>query len=116
MFEAPIDLLSAATLYHQRSPDEWDSVHYLSLGGVSLKALEQYLADHQEVRKITLCLDNDKPGREAAAKIRAALETKGYKVIDALPPSGKDWNQHLCNVIQQDKALNRRQKEAAILV
>ena len=55
VFEAPIDLLSFLSV----TGDGWETHHYISLGGVSEKALMQYLADHKNIRKIYLCLDND---------------------------------------------------------
>lgn len=43
VFEAPIDLLSFLSV----TGDGWETHHYISLGGVSEKALMQYLADHK---------------------------------------------------------------------
>ena len=45
------------------------------------------LADYDVV---VLCLDNDAPGRVAAASLRELLE--GYEVIDKPPAQGKDYN------------------------
>jgi hypothetical protein len=113
VFEAPIDLLSFVTL----RPEDMGDAHYLSLGGVSPLALEQYLADHPGITSVTLCLDADPPGRIAAGKLRATLEERGCAVSDTLPPSGKDWNQHLQSVIAPDKtALPSRPREAAISI
>jgi hypothetical protein len=112
-FEAPIDLLSFVTLRQE----DMDSAHYLSLGGVSPLALEQYLADHPGITSVTLCLDADPPGRIASDKLRAMLEDGGYIITDTLPPSGKDWNQHLQSVTLTDKtALPSRPREAAISI
>ena len=41
VFEAPIDLLSFIELF----PKNWQQHNYLSLGGVSGKALQQFLSD-----------------------------------------------------------------------
>ncbi len=69
------------------------------------------------MENIALCLDNDPPGREAAGKLRASLEAKGYAALDILPPTGKDWNQHLQNVTRRDKTAQQcRPKEAAISI
>ncbi len=117
VFEAPVDLLSLATIRSRKDPEGWADVHCLSLGGVSARALEQYISDHPGVENIALCLDNDPPGREATGKLRASLEAKGYAALDILPPSGKDWNQHLQNVTQRDKtAQQSRPKDAAISI
>ena len=45
VFEAPIDLLS----FLSATGDGWETHHYISLGGVSEKALMQYLADHKNM-------------------------------------------------------------------
>ena len=65
VFEAPIDLLS----FLSATGDGWETHHYISLGGVSEKALMQYLADHKNIRKIFLCLDNDTAGNAACEKL-----------------------------------------------
>ncbi|MDL2235904.1 DUF3991 and toprim domain-containing protein, partial [Christensenellaceae bacterium OttesenSCG-928-L17] len=78
VFEAPVDLLSYATMRQEKNPAQWNMIHYLSLGGTSPRALEQFLKDYPGVKNVTLCLDNDAPGREATAKIRAMLDAKGY--------------------------------------
>ena len=117
VFEAPVDLLSLATIRQRDSPESWTDAHYLSLGGTSMRALDQYLKDHPDVRSVALCLDNDQAGRDVAAKIRSMLEPQGYKVSDMLPLTGKDWNQHLQNTIRQEKSINQsRSYEAAISI
>ncbi|MBT9738321.1 hypothetical protein DWZ98_13215 [Dorea formicigenerans] len=40
----------------------------MSLSGVSERALMQYLANHKNIRKIYLCLDNDTAGNAACEK------------------------------------------------
>lgn len=115
VFEAPVDLLSFATLRQRDSADDWNNAHYLSLGGVSARALEQYLTDHPGIKSVFLCLDNDTPGRAATAKIQSLLSGKGYAVIDFPPPYSKDWNQYLQNTIKQEK-YHGRPKEAAISI
>ncbi len=116
VFESPIDLLSFATIWHTASPEDWNSVHYLSLGGVAARALEQYLTDHPGVQNVALCLDNDAPGREATARIGAMLEAKGRQVIDMPAPSGKDWSEHLQTSVreQQSQQHSTRAKDAGI--
>jgi hypothetical protein len=105
VFESPADLLSFATIWHAASPEDWSGVHYLSLGGVSARALEQYLTDHPCVQNVALCLDNDAPGRDAAERIGAMLEAKGRQVVDLPAPSGKDWSEHLQNSLREQNAI-----------
>ena len=95
VFESAIDALSYLTLLKQRGKD-WRKANTLSLGGVGKKdqqlppALSRYLKDAPHITRIVLCLDNDEPGREAAAALKGLLG--GYEVIDRPPARGKDYN------------------------
>ena len=89
VFESPIDLLSFITLY----PKYWNESHYLSLGGVSAKALVTFLSDRPDVEHIYLCLDNDRAGHEACAKILEHIPER-YAVTQIVPLK-KDWNEVL---------------------
>lgn len=89
VFESPIDLLSFITLY----PKYWNESHYLSLGGVSAKALVTFLSDRQDVEHVYLCLDNDKAGHEACARIFDQIPVR-YAVTQIVPTK-KDWNEIL---------------------
>ena len=95
VFESAIDALSYLTLLKQRGKD-WRKANTLSLGGVGKKdqqlppALSRYLKDAPHITRIVLCLDNDEPGREAAAVLKGLLG--GYEVIDRPPARGKDYN------------------------
>lgn len=100
VFEAPIDLLSYATLL-KRWGQNWRAVNLLSLGGVAARkdgglpvSLEQYLL-HRNTKKVILHLDNDGPGRAASASILAAAPAD-LTVEDRPPPTGKDVNDYLC--------------------
>ena len=97
LFESAIDALSYLTMMELHERD-WRGANVLSLGGIYKMgripaALEQYLKDNPQVRRIVLCLDNDEPGRAAAASLREAL--RDYDVIDNAPKRGKDWNESL---------------------
>ena len=95
VFESAIDALSYLTLLKQRGKD-WRKANTLSLGGVGKKerqippTLSRYLKDAPHISRIVLCLDNDEPGREAAAVLKGLLG--GYEVIDRPPARGKDYN------------------------
>ena len=106
LFESSVDLLSFATLEDMRTPNTFDG-DLLSLSGVykprkDIKestlppALTQYLADHPDVRHVHIHLDNDIAGRQASAAIIAVLPEQ-YKVTNEPPPSGKDYNEYLCD-------------------
>ena len=57
VFEAPIDALSYLSLQKFYGKQMKDS--YISLGGVTDKALERYLNDHKDIERIRICTDND---------------------------------------------------------
>jgi hypothetical protein len=106
LFESAVDLLSFATLEKIKIPNYFDG-DLLSLSGVykprqniaesSLPpALTQYLTDHPDIKNVHLHLDNDFAG-QLAAKAIAAVLLKEYTVTDEPPPSGKDYNDHLCD-------------------
>lgn len=99
--ESAIDALSVATML-QQGGQRWQSCHYLSLGGVSVKqkseelplALGQYLSDHPEIQSIRLMLDNDDAGRAAAQRILAKLGNR-YDAKAVFPRQVKDFNEEL---------------------
>lgn len=92
VFESPIDLMSLLTI---TKPHEKLGImdHYISLGGVSDKALERYLNEHPEVKRINVCLDNDNAGRAAYHQIYSKYH-KDYTVYSFFPRN-KDWNEDL---------------------
>ncbi len=106
VFEAPIDALSFATMERENSYT-WRQEHYLSLGGLSSKALMEYLDAHPEIVDIRLRLDNDAPGLNAMKRIRLELAENPRhckKQIMAEPsPFGKDWNDLLMNRNKEKK-------------
>ena len=53
----------------------------------------QYLADHKNIRKIYLCLDNDTAGNAACENL--AEKIPNDKVVMRLRPVKKDWNECL---------------------
>ena len=44
---------------------------------------------------MTLCLDNDEAGIKASQRLSDALREKGYRQVEILFPSQKDWNAEL---------------------
>lgn len=86
VFEAPIDLLSFIELF----PKNWQQHNYLSLGGVSGKALRQFLSERPDMERVFLCLDADKAGEDACKRLAALLpETMS---VTRIQPCMKDWN------------------------
>lgn len=86
VFEAPIDLLSFIELF----PKNWQQHSYLSLGGVSGKALRQFLSERPDVERVFLCLDADKAGEDACKRLAALLPDTVS--VTRIQPCMKDWN------------------------
>ena len=90
VFEAAIDAMAEMTLAGNAADK-----YRLSLGGIYAPeegrdihppaALEEFLAQHPRVDRIEFCLDNDPPGRAAAAAL-ARLYGERYQVAVHLPP------------------------------
>ena len=99
VFEAPIDLLSFLCLY----PQDWQSRSYIALGGVSGKALDRFLSERRDIRKVFLCLDSDAAGNEACTRLLQEIPA-GIAVM-RLVPAMKDWNDVLR---QQGEIPNRK--------
>ncbi len=117
--ESPIDALSVATLI-KRSGKPWRDSHYLSLGGTGPRALLQFLHDHSDITKISLCLDNDKAGLKGIRRLEAAISddamlAKQIKLIyPNLPPKeyGKDYNELLTTLVSAERS-QRQERSAA---
>ena len=86
VFEAPIDLLSFIELF----PKNWQQHNYLSLGGVSAKALQQFLSERPDVERVFLCLDADKAGEDACKRLAGLLPDTVS--VTRIQPCMKDWN------------------------
>ena len=86
VFEAPIDLLSFIELF----PKNWQQHSYLALGGVSAKALQQFLSERLDMERVFLCLDADKAGEDACKRLAALLPDSVS--VTRIQPCMKDWN------------------------
>ena len=86
VFEASIDLLSFIELF----PKNWQQHNYLSLGGVSGKALRQFLSERPDVERVFLCLDADKAGEDACKRLAGLLPDTVS--VTRIQPCMKDWN------------------------
>ena len=116
IFESPIDAMSFATIllmYQNKTvSDILNNYAMLSLGGTSDVALEHYLNNHDNVKKIVTALDNDSAGVLAAEKITGKYKDK--YTITHFNYSGKDLNDSLVSAVyhrelnQQTKAVNKR--------
>ena len=117
VFEAPIDALSHASLFKLCSLD-WKKDSRISLGGVCEVALDKFLEQHPNIKKISFCLDNDRPGRnnvygvynehKGRYEIRSLLKTyaeKGYEVYASFPAT-KDYNMDLMTYHKENRKEN----------
>lgn len=90
VFEAAIDLMSYVDILGDYESNK------LALGMLSDAPLETFLREHPQISAIRFCLDNDKPGRDAAATLIKKYKKRGYNVEDMPAPCGyKDYNEWL---------------------
>ena len=106
VFEAPIDLLSFIELF----PKNWQQHNYLSLGGVSAKALQQFLSERPDMERVFLCLDADKAGEDACKRLAALLPDTVS--VTRIQPCMKDWNDVL---VHRAEILNRNYFKSIVL-
>ena len=106
VFEASIDLLSFIELF----PKNWQQHNYLSLGGVSGKALRQFLSERSDVERVFLCLDADKAGEDACKRLAALLPDTVS--VTRIQPCMKDWNDVL---VHRAEILNRNYFKSIVL-
>lgn len=91
VFEAPIDMLSYLTIYHEN----WQDNSYIALNGVYENPLIKALETHEGLRNIIICTDNDEGGIDGYERLRDILNEKGYTGIYRHAPDFKDWNEQL---------------------
>lgn len=100
VFEACIDMMSYCDL-----SNELDMTNKLALSMLDDAPLKTFLEENPQIKKINFYLDNDEPGRKAAAKFQEKYLTKGYEVKDYITPEGKDVNEYL--LIRIDEQLKK---------
>ena len=76
-----------------------------SLSGVSERALMQYLADHKNIRKIYLCLDNDIAGNVACENLAEKIPNDKVvmRLVEALLIHGEP-------LVLQDSSIFKEKK------
>lgn len=116
IFESSIDLLSYATVLKMCNRNYKDE-NLIALAGVYQPsndkektkiplAVDSFLKKNRYIKRIFLHLDNDEVGRRATEYLKNILKTN-YEVIDGKPFYGKDWNDFLKELINQ----NSKKKE-----
>lgn len=107
IFESAIDLLSYATLKEMKN-EVWYEENLLSLAGVYQtskdvigskvpKTITNFLKNNNNIDTIVVHFDNDEAGRLATKALQYSL-SDSYKIVDDPAPSGKDFNDYLCEV------------------
>lgn len=99
VFEAPIDMLSYISLH----PQNWRSASYVALNGVSEQPVLKLLERYPQLQRVTLCLDNDEPGRKAASRIHKILKEQGFEDVAYDVSAHKDWNEDLKALCSQEQ-------------
>ena len=89
-------MLSFITLH----PQDWQRHSYVSLCGVGGQAMLWMLEQYPQLRKVSLCLDNDEVGHKASDRLKQQLAEQGYK-SERLMSQGKYWNDDLMEAAQQ---------------
>ena len=108
IFESAIDLMSQGSLENAATGniEAWKQHSRLSLAGTSDTALSFFLNQHEEVKELIFCLDNDEPGREASGIMTKKYADMGYLTQIELP-SAKDYNEDLAAQSAESLSLSR---------
>lgn len=99
VIESPIDAISFATLEKMHDKD-YHKDSKLSLGGVWDGALERFLKNNPQIKRICFCTDNDKAGNTAAKQYMKKYAVRGYKTSRFIPSAGKDFNDLLKSTVR----------------
>ena len=98
VFEAPIDLMSFVTLF----PYGWEEHSYVACCGVSFQPVA-WMLEQMNADTVYLCLDNDREGQRACARMEQELLSLGLSGA-RLVPARKDWNEDLTAFPQRQEA------------
>lgn len=86
--EAPIELISHATLTKMFSKTDWKQDHRVSLGCLSMAALDRYLEWHPEIKKLVFALNNDYLARNQKGELANWGQIAADKAIRAYTERG----------------------------
>ena len=99
IFEAPIDMLSFLSKFHDSN---WAVHSYVALCGTSSQPMLGMLERCPSIDNVHFCLDNDEAGQLATRRLAKLVQEKGL-AANALVPVHKDWNEDLCAAFQQEQ-------------
>ena len=111
VFEAPIDMLSFISAYHD---SDWAKHSYVALCGTSSQPLLGMLERYPNIETVHLALDNDQAGQLAMRRLAKIVREKGL-AVDALVPVLKDWNEDLCSSYEQAMEKQRQEQGVPVL-
>ncbi|WP_425292373.1 toprim domain-containing protein [Clostridium sporogenes] len=74
--------------------NDWKQHSYVSLCGLSEQAMLKQLEINPQIKKVVLCLDNDKAGINACEKFENLLYEQGI-LASRISPTLKDFNEDL---------------------
>lgn len=97
VFEAPIDLLSFLSKFHD---SDWQRHSYVALCGTASQPLLGMLERCPQIDTVHFALDNDQAGQLATRRLAKLVREKGL-AVNALVPVNKDWNEDLCANFEQ---------------
>jgi hypothetical protein len=89
VFRDPIEAMSHMS-YETMTGERWDNKHYLSLDELSPEPLDHYLAAHQGIHTVILCLGER--GADAAKELFARYTDMGYACIEVYPTPHESFN------------------------
>lgn len=89
VFESEIDILSYLSMQDKYARNE----NYVSLGGVTDKAIIAFLENRDDIEYVNICTDNDEAGHKFARELSQKLG-RNYHVTREVP-IGKDFNEDL---------------------
>ena len=97
VFEAPIDMLSFISKFHD---SDWQRHSYVALCGTSSQSLLGMLERCLSIDTVHFALDNDQAGQLATRRLAKLVREKGL-AVNALVPVNTDWNEDLCADFEQ---------------
>ncbi len=106
VFEAPIDMLSFISKFHD---SDWARHSYVALCGTSSQPMLGMLERGPQIDTVHFALDNDQAGQLATKRLAKLAREKGL-AVNALVPVLKDWNDDLCANFQQQQKIQHEQK------
>ena len=112
VFESPIDLLSHMTLFKIFEKIDYKQDNRISCGGLFNMAINTYLKQHENIKNIIFCFDNDfdkaeNYGQDKAREFGKMYKEQGYNCYLQVPKN-KDFNEDL---IQKIVDINKQREE-----